>query len=194
MVFVSSLWYAICRKPFRGACVLTIDKGRFPFMKKTFAYDTLRTAAKAILAGVCLIALVAGCSSKPAQAPEAFIKDFMGKHITMLDTGLADYYVSSENQKVLHLVNSSIAAKREQGTLEAFKSARINLTGLDIQVLDRTDAYVNDEPRTYVKVRVTGTYQISYGDVSRKVDENETFILRASGGGWKVTETEDPWS
>lgn len=156
--------------------------------------DLMRQVVKLVFWGVCLLALVTGCSSKPTQKPEAFIKDFLGKHITMLDTELADDYIPSERELIIKQVNASIAQKSEQGLLEDFKKADINMSNISVEVIDRISAYVDDQDHTYVKVKVSGTYSIKHGDSSDKVDENETFILRASGKSWKVTETENPWS
>ena len=164
-------------------------------MNRTFSGLKLpRPTALALLALALVAVFVAGCSSTPAQKPEAFLKDFMSMHITMLDTAVADYYVSSEKKIVVQQVNDSIALKTEQGTLDSIKGSKLDLSRLSYKVLDQKEAYVDDQDHFYVKVKVTGTYNIKYGDVSKDVDENETFILRADGSRWKITETENPWS
>jgi hypothetical protein len=163
-------------------------------LKKMIERDLTRQVVKLVITGVCLLALITGCSSNPTQEPEAFIKDFLGKHITMLDVELAKDYIPSERNMIIKQVNATIAQKSEQGLLEDLKKADIDLSNINIEVIDRISAYVDDQDNTYVKVKVTGTYSIKHGDLSENVDENETFILRASGKHWKVTETENPWS
>ena len=48
-----------------------------------------KISIKVFVLAAFMVAFVAGCSSKPTQAPEAFIKDFMPKHVTMVDEALA---------------------------------------------------------------------------------------------------------
>jgi RNA binding exosome subunit len=162
--------------------------------RKVFALHTLTSAALILLVAVFVVAFLAGCSSKPVQVSETFIKGFLGKHITMVDTEITDYYISRERDGVLKQVNDSIASKKAQGVLDAIQSAELNLSNIKVEVLEKKEAYVDDENHTYVKVKVTGSYTIKNGEGSKEVNENETFILRAVGDAWKVTETENPWS
>jgi hypothetical protein len=154
----------------------------------------MNSKAIMLLTACIMLVIAAGCSSGPSQAPEAFVKDFMGKHIKMLDAGVADFYIPSEKNNIIQEVNFKIAEKEKEGKLNSLKSAKVDVSGLNIEVLDKKDTYVNDESHVYVKVKVTGKYTIDFGKVTREIAEDETFILRADGGNWKVTETENPWS
>ena len=154
----------------------------------------LRTLTRAIVLAVLMAAFIAGCSGKPAQTPEAFIMEFMPKHLTMIDEGVADFYIADEAKAILQRVSAIIAEKKGSGTLESLKSAKLDLSHLAVKVLEKKEQSYNDQAYTFLKVNVTGKYTLSYGEVSNEYDENETFIIKAEGKRWKVTETENPWS
>ncbi len=149
---------------------------------------------KAALLCILAISIFAGCSSKPEQTPEAFIKEFMVKHVKMLDAQIADFYTDTEKALVKGQVDASVAAKEAEGALDFFKAAQVDLSNLKIEVMGQKDASANDQAYTYLKVHVTGKYSLSAGEKIVEVDEDETIIIKAEGRSWKVTEKENPWS
>jgi len=154
----------------------------------------LRTLTRAIVLAVLMAAFVSGCSGKPAQTPEAFVLEFMSKHLAMIDEGIVDFYIADEAKAIMQRVSTIVAEKKGLGTLESLKSAKLDLSHLAVKVLEKKEHSYNDQAYTFLKINVTGKYTLSYGEVSNEFDENETFIIKAEGKHWKVTETENPWS
>ena len=115
-----------------------------------------------------------GSGSGPVQAPKAFIQDFIAKHQTMVDASLVELYIEEEKAQVAKLVDQSISSQ--------------------LEVLGEKEAYVDDEPKTFLKVGVKGSYTMNQKEVSKTIPADKIIILEMVGNNWKVTETINPWS
>ena len=135
-----------------------------------------------------------GSGSGPVQAPKAFIQDFIAKHQTMADASLAELYVEEEKAQVAELVDQSISSLKALGTLETLQQATFDFSNLQLEVLGEKEEYVNDEPKTFIKVAVKGSYTMNQKDVSKTIPADDIIILKMVGNNWKVTETVNPWS
>lgn len=135
-----------------------------------------------------------GGGSGPAQAPKAFIQDFLAKHQTMSDASLVELYVEEEKEKVAKLVDQSINSLKAQGTLENLQQATFDFSNLQLEVLGEKEAYVDDEPKTFLRVGVKGSYIMNQKDVSKTIPADDIIILKMVGNNWKITETVNPWS
>jgi hypothetical protein len=135
-----------------------------------------------------------GSSSGPAQAPKAFIQDFIAKHETMVDASLVNFYIKEEQAKVAELIDKSISTLKAQGTLESTQQATFDFSNLQLNVVGEKEEYVDDEPKTFLKVAVKGSYIMNQKDVAKTIPADDVIILEMVGNNWKVTETINPWS
>ena len=135
-----------------------------------------------------------GGTKKTAQAPTDLIKSYIAKHETMVDSSLVNLYIKAEQDKMTNLINDTIAAKKEEGSLDALQHATFDLSGLQIEILGEAEDYVNDEITQFMKVAVKGSYTIDLDGSAQAMTANETIILEKEGGAWKITETLNPWT
>lgn len=135
-----------------------------------------------------------GGSSGPTKAPKAFIEDFIAKHETLVDASLVDFYIEEEQEQVAKLINKSISTLKEQGVLESIQQTTFDFSNLQLQVIGETEEYVDDEPKTFIKVAVKGSYVMKQPEASKTVSADDIIILEMVGNNWKVTETINPWS
>ena len=135
-------------------------------------------------------------SSGPAQAqaPTALIQDYVAKHGTMVDTSLADFYVSDEQPSVAAAVKRTIDEKKAAGELENLQHATFDFSNLQIAVVGEKEDYVDDQPTKLFKVSVSGSYMIKQESDTQTIQANETIIFANVGNTWKVTEKVNPWS
>jgi hypothetical protein len=61
-------------------------------------------------------------------------------------------------------------------------------------VVGEKEQYVDDEPKTFLKVAVKGSYTMNQKDAAKTIAADEVIILEMVGNSWKVTETINPWS
>ena len=153
----------------------------------------LRNAWKGALVAVIMLLLTVGCSSGPSQSPEDMVKSFLAKHLSMTDISLAKYYTADEQPGIIEQVTTSINSKKDQGTLDKLSNAQYDLSGVNINVIDKKTDYVNDEEVTFLKVAVKGSYSVTNGDTTQELTEDEVLILQSAGNEWKVTEKTNPW-
>lgn len=135
-----------------------------------------------------------GSSSGPTVAPKAFLHDFIAKHETMVDDSLVEFYIQEEQAQVAELINTSINSLKAQGTLESMQQATFDFTALQLNVVGEKEKYIDDEPKTFMKVAVKGSYTMNQKDTSKTISADQIIILEMVGRNWKVTETINPWS
>ena len=135
-----------------------------------------------------------GGASGPAQAPKAFIQDFIAKHQVMVDTSLVKFYIKEEQAQVAQLIDKSISNLKAKGTLESLQQATFDFSNLQLDVLGEKEEYVDDEPKTFLKVAVKGSYTMSQKDATKTIPADDIIILEMVGNNWKVTKTINPWS
>lgn len=136
-----------------------------------------------------------GGSSGPAKkVPKAFIENFIAKHETMVDASLVDFYIKEEQEQVAKLIDKSISSLKEQGILESIQQTTFDFSNLQLQVIGETEEYIDDEPKTFLKVAVKGSYVMKQPEASKTVSADDIIILEMIGNNWKVTETINPWS
>ena len=137
-----------------------------------------------------------GSSSGPAQvqAPTALIQDYVAKHGTMIDTSLADFYLTDEQPSVTAAIKRSIDEKKASGELEKLQNATFDFSNLQIAVIGEKEDYVDDSPTKLFKVSVSGSYLMKQESTTKTIQADETIIFANVGNTWKVTEKLNPWS
>lgn len=169
----------------KNGCI--VNKCQSPYFK-------LGTGLVLTLIALFLFGGFIGCgSSKRPTAPTALIKDYISKHETMVDPTLVDLYVEVEQSKVAQLIDQSIAARKSEGSLESLQHATFDFTGLTVELLDEKQDYVNDEPKTFIKVATKGSFTMSLDEGSKTIPLDSIVILEKEGADWKITETLNPW-
>ena len=166
----------------------------------------MKTRSKLSIVKVLLTAVLAmflagslvncgGSKSSPAlvKAPVDFIKDFIAKHETMIDTSLVNFYVKDEQAIVEAQINKTIDEKKEAGVLEKLQNLQFDFSNLQIKVVDQKEEYIADMPRKMIKVAVTGSYVMKQADEAKTVSADDTIILEMVDNSWKVTEKVNPW-
>ena len=137
-----------------------------------------------------------GSSSGPSQvqAPKAFVQDFIAKHNTMVDSSLADFYLTEEQPSVAAAIQKTIDAKKAAGELENLQQATFDFTNLQISVVGEKEDYIDDQPTKLIKVSVSGSYVMKNENGDKTIPADETIILGMIDKHWKVTERINPWS
>jgi hypothetical protein len=143
-------------------------------MKSSSFTHAIRFAACIAL---LLLGFVACGGGKQAQAPPDLIRDYVAKHAIMIDTSLADLYVEEEQKNVLHAIEKSIAASKEDGTYEGLSQASFDFSEMTIETLDAKDAYVNDESKDFLKVATKGSVSMIVSDTTKKIPADTVLIL-----------------
>lgn len=149
-----------------------------------------------IVAGLFGLVSITGCGSNNStlQLPIDFIHGFIAKHETMVDQSLAYYYVENEQSQIFEQVDTAIRINKAKGTLATLEKATFDFAGLQIELVDKKEEYVDDEPVIFVKIAVKGNYKMQLPEVSKKIDANEIIILQMAHSEWKITNTNNPWS
>jgi hypothetical protein len=151
-----------------------------------------------ILITMSLFALVniTGCGSNDVsmELPNDFIQSYIAKHETMVDESLVYYYVKSDQPEVAEQIDVSCRINRSKGTFEILEKATFDFSELQIQLVDKKEVYVNDEPVMFAKVAVKGSYKMLLEKETQKIEANEVIILQMARNEWKVTKSNNPWS
>ena len=149
-----------------------------------------------LIVGIWGLAFITGCGSNSAavELPKDFICDFIAKHETMVDESLVYYYVREEQPKMAEQIDISCRINKSKGRLEHLENATFDFSELRIELVDKKEMYVNDEPAVFIKVAIKGNYKMKLSEETRKINANEIIILQMARNEWKVTETKNPWS
>ncbi len=146
-----------------------------------------------LAAGLLFLAGMAGCSSKQAAVPTAFIQDFLSKHETMVDSSLVDLYVKEEQAGIAQQINESISSRKAAGTLERLQHATFDFKGMKIELIDEKEEYVDDSPTVFLKIGTHGSFIMSMDEGTKTIPAENILILEKVGADWKVTENLNPW-
>jgi hypothetical protein len=151
-----------------------------------------------ILAVVSVIGLVGitGCGSNgmSVELPKDFIRDYIAKHETMADKSLVYYYVKSDQDEVAKQIETSCRINKSMGRLKILEKATFDFSELQIELVDKKEDYVNDEPVVFVKVAVKGCYKMQLPEETQKIEADEIIILQMAKHEWKITNSNNPWS
>ena len=151
-----------------------------------------------IPAVVCMVVLtnITGCGSniENVDLPKDFIREFIAKHETMVDKSLVYYYVRSEQPEVAEQVSMACKIYRTKGSLESFENATFDFSGLNIELVDQKEEYINDEPVVFVKVAVKGSYHMRMHEATKELEADDIIVLQMAHSEWKVTNSNNPWS
>ena len=145
------------------------------------------------LINILLLIVVFGCSINQSQTPENFTKLFLKKHIPLLDTSAADFYVDDEQSRIIDFISLKIQMKKATGTYDSLKNATYDLSHIIVTLIDRKGMYIDDESKTFVEVAAKGFYTVTTNEREDTYLEDEIIVLQAIGGEWKVTEKIKPW-
>jgi len=151
-----------------------------------------------ILVAVGLFALVniTGCGMDgfSMELPETFIQDFIAKHETMADQSLVYYYVKSDQAEIAEQIDVTCRINKSKGRLEILEKATFDFSELQLELVDKKEVYVNDEPVVFAKVSLQGSYKMQLPEVTQKIEANDIIILQMARNEWKVTNSNNPWS
>ncbi len=142
---------------------------------------------KMLITTVLMLIIAAGCTSAPSETPEKFVLNFIQKHIPMIDTSVADFYVKEEQNGIIERVKRLVASSKESN------AATYDFSKIKVSVIDQKEEYVHDESINFTKVAATGSYTKTIDGKSESVIEDEIIILESIAGAWKVTEEINPW-
>ncbi len=146
-----------------------------------------------IIVSFLVLVGLTGCSSAPSLTPEKFVLSFLQKRIPLLDQSLATFYVKEEQAGIIERVKQSIATKKEMKSFTSLSAATYDLTKINVNVLDKKEKYIDDEPIVFVKLAAKGSYIQSVNGKTESLNEDEVIILEIVGSDFKVTEKIDPW-
>ncbi|MDY6989076.1 MAG: hypothetical protein SWQ30_13585 [Thermodesulfobacteriota bacterium] len=148
-----------------------------------------------ILVSLLFLTGIMNCcgARKQAKAPEALIKDYIGKHETMVDLSLADLYIEKEQKSITGKINLEIEERKHAGTLQKMQHASFDFSSLKINLVDQKKEYVDDEPRDFLRVAASGSIIMKTDKDLTNIPVDEVIILEKEGKSWKVTETINPW-
>jgi hypothetical protein len=148
---------------------------------------------KILTVSVLMILWAGGCSSGPSETPEKFVLNFIQKHIPMIDTSVADFYVKEEQAGVMARVQKFIESKKKNGNFESLSAAVYDFSKIKVDILEEKQEYVNDEGVDFLKVAARGSYTKTVNGKSESLTEDETIIIESVRGKWRVTEKINPW-
>ena len=147
---------------------------------------------------VCTLgmAIITGCSSNSVSLdiPKDFIMDYIAKHETLTDKSLVYYYAKEDQAAIARQIDTACRINRARGTLEILEKASFDFSELQIQVLDKKEEYMNDEPVVFLKVAIKGCYTMQLPEEMREIKANDVIILQMARNEWKVTTKNNPWS
>ena len=151
--------------------------------------NSILTSLLYLVVGLFLVGGIVNCggSSGPTLAPKTFIHDFIAKHKAMVDISLVDFYIKDEQENIAARIDESINTLKSKGTFERTQQATFDFSNLQIQVVGEKEKYVDDEPKTFMKVAVKGSYTMNQKDVAKTIPADEVIILERVGKNWKVT-------
>lgn len=179
--------------PIERACAVK----RTIFGSRNFSvFKTSYLLGLATVTGLLVIA-VAGCGggeTAASKVPDMVIRDYVAKHETMVDASLASLYIKTEQDKVMNRINSMIATRTAEGTLEGLQEATFDFSGLTVDVVGEKEDYINDEIKKFMKIAIKGTFIMKVQGSEEEIAAEETLILEMEGNEWKVTETINPWA
>lgn len=139
---------------------------------------------------------IAGCGSNSLKlkVPREFIQGFIAKHETMIDKSLVYYYVKEEQQEIAQKIDEAIRSNKAKGSLDILEQASFDFSGLQIEVIEQKQEFVNDEQVIFVKIAIRGKHTMALPEVRKNLEANEVIALQMARHEWKRTENHDPWS
>ncbi len=146
-----------------------------------------------VLTVMFMMFLAIGCSSDMSQSPEAFIKSFLKEHVSPVNMAVVDFYVMDEQATVSDRISKNIQAKQEEGIYKDLVNATYDFSNLKVSVVGKKETYVDDEPKTVVELKASGSYSMKINGQNRDVPADEVFVIEAVGDQWKVTDRVEPW-
>ena len=147
------------------------------------------------LAGAVINCGGSSSSSQPAaqvKAPVDLIKDFIAKHMTMIDKALANYYTPDEQPTIAAEVEKNIEEKTA-AELEKLKNTTFDFSKVKIAVVGEKETTYQYVSTKIIKVSVNGNLVMNQGGTATEVPADQTIILEMVDNSWKVTENKDPW-
>jgi hypothetical protein len=134
-----------------------------------------------------------GCNSAPSMTPEKLVLNFIQKHVPMIDTSVADFYVKEEQAGIIGRIKAFKASNKKKGVSESVSAATYDFSKVQVEVIAEKEEYINDEAVDFLKVAATGSYTKTTNGKSESLVEDEVIILESVAGQWKVTEKTNPW-
>ena len=139
---------------------------------------------------------ITGCGSSISnvEIPKDFIQEFIAKNETMVDKSLVYYYTKEDQSMIAEQIELACRINRSKGVLENLEQASFDFSGLHIELVDKKEEYLNDEPVLFVKVAVRGQFTIELPEESKTIETDDVLVLRMARNEWKVAQLNNPWS
>jgi len=139
---------------------------------------------------------ITGCGSSISnvEIPINFIQEFIAKHETMVDKSLVYYYTKEDQSMIAEQIELACRINRSKGVLENMEHASFDFSGLHIELVDKKEEYLNDEPVLFVKVAVRGQFTIELPEESKTIETDDVLVLRMARNESKVAQLNNPWS
>ena len=149
-----------------------------------------------VTVGLFCLAIITSCGSDVAsfELPKEFIQDFIAKHETMADKSLVYYYVKSDQPEIAEQIEVACRINKSKGVLEILENATFDFSELQIEIVDKKEEYIDDEPVVFIKVAVKGCYKMQLPEAIKTIDTDDIIVLQMAKSEWKVTNTNNPWS
>ena len=149
-----------------------------------------------IAVSLLFVAIITGCGSDPNSVvlPKDFITEFIAKHETMADKSLVYYYVKSDRPVIAEQIETTCRINKSKGVLEILENATFDFSELQIELVDKKEEFIDDEPVLFIKVAVKGCYKMQLPEETKTINANDIIILQMAKSEWKVTNTNNPWS
>ena len=157
---------------------------------------SLKGSLVLVVAGMITLAGITGCGSSgfSVDLPKEFIQDFIAKHETMIDKSLVYYYVKEDQPKVAEQIDIACRINKSKGRIKVLEKATFDFSELQIELVDKKEVYVDDEPVIFAKVKIKGCYKMKLSEETQKIEANDVIVLQMARNEWKVTESNNPWS
>ena len=72
--------------------------------------------------------------------------------------------------------------------------ASFDFSEMSIETVGAKDAYINDEPKDFLKVATKGSVTMTLSETTKRIPADGVLILEKEGSAWKITEKFNPWS
>jgi len=112
----------------------------------------------------------------------------------MADKSLVYYYVKSDQPEIAEQIEVACRINKSKGVLEILENATFDFSELQIEIVDKKEKYIDDEPVVFIKVAVKGCYKMQLPEAIKTIDTDDIIVLQMAKSEWKVTNTNNPWS
>lgn len=112
---------------------------------------------------------------------EELLREFYVRHTTLSEE-FAELFAEDVRDRNDFRFEVFKQVQRQQGTYDAFKSAKVDPAGLGFELIEREG--------DFARIRVFGAYRVQVKHLDRNLEEDSVFVVSKEQGGWKIIELE----